>query len=45
MLTEVGFVEIEIGPPVDTFGGAAGETKARTFEVFGYAFRARKPTT
>jgi hypothetical protein len=45
MLTEVGFVDIEIGPPVDTFAGAAGEANARTFEVFGYAFLARKPQT
>ena len=43
MLTEVGFVDIEIGPPVDTFGGAHGEANARTFEVYGYAFLARKP--
>ena len=43
MLTEVGFVNIEIGPPVDTFGGATGEANARTFEVYGYAFLARKP--
>lgn len=43
MLTEVGFVDIEIGPPVDTFGGAAGEANARNFEVYGYAFLARKP--
>ena len=43
MLTEVGFVDVEIGPPVDTFGGATGEANARTFEVYGYAFLARKP--
>ena len=43
MLEESGFVEIAIGPPVDTFGGAGGESKARLFEVFGYAFFARKP--
>jgi len=43
MLTEVGFVDVEIGPPVDTFGGATGEAKARAYEVFGYAFLARKP--
>lgn len=42
MLTEVGFIDVEIGPPVDTFGGATGETNARTFEVYGYAFLARK---
>jgi hypothetical protein len=35
--------DIEIGPPVDTFGGARGEANARTFEVYGYAFLARKP--
>jgi hypothetical protein len=33
----------EIGPPVDTFGGAAGEANARTFDVHGDAFLARKP--
>jgi hypothetical protein len=43
MLSEVGFVDVEIGPAVDTFGGAHGEANARTFEVFGYAFLARKP--
>jgi hypothetical protein len=43
MLTEVGFVDVEIGNPVDTFGGATGEANARTFEVYGYAFVAHKP--
>jgi hypothetical protein len=37
------FVDVRIGPPADTFGGAGGESKARLFEVFGYAFLARKP--
>jgi hypothetical protein len=32
-----------IGDPVDTFAGAAGEANARTFEVFGVAFLARRP--
>jgi hypothetical protein len=43
MLEESGFVDVVIGPPVDTFGGARGEANARTFEVYGYAFLARKP--
>ena len=43
MLEESGFVNIDIGPPVDTFGGAGGESKARLFEVFGYAFVGHKP--
>ncbi len=34
---------LEIGPRVDTFGGAAGEAKARADEVDGYPFLARKP--
>jgi hypothetical protein len=42
MLGESGFVNVEIGPPVDTFGGAGGESKARLFNVQGYAFLARK---
>ncbi len=45
MLTDMGSVDIEIGPPVDTFGGAGGEANARTFDVHGYAFLARKPST
>ena len=43
MLEETGFVDVTIGPPVDTFGGAGGEHNARAYEVSGYAFRARKP--
>ena len=42
-MEESGFNEIEIGSPIDTFGGAGGESKARLFEVYGYAFLARKP--
>ena len=45
MLTDVGFIDVEIGAAVDTFGGAAGEANARTFDVHGYAFLARKPQT
>lgn len=43
MLEESGFVSVEIGPAVDTFGGAPGEGKARAYEVSGYPFLARKP--
>jgi hypothetical protein len=42
MLEQTGFTDIEIGPPVDTFGGAGGEDKARAFDVQGFAFRATK---
>ena len=42
-MEESGFVQVNIGPPVDTFGDAGGESKARLFEVFGYAFFALKP--
>jgi hypothetical protein len=44
MLSDSGFVDVRIGPPVDTFKGAGGEEKARLFAVFGYPFLARKPT-
>jgi hypothetical protein len=44
MMTEIGFVGIEIGERVDTFAGASGEVNARQFEVFGYPFLARKPS-
>lgn len=43
MIEDSGFVYFQIGPPVDTFGGAGGEKNARVFEVSGYAFLARKP--
>jgi hypothetical protein len=43
MLEEAGFVDVKIGAPVDTFGGASGEKNARRFEVYGYPFLARKP--
>ncbi len=43
MIADTGFTDIQIGPAVDTFGGAGGEPNARTFEVFGYAFLAKKP--
>ena len=42
-MEQAGFVDIEIGRQVDTFGGAGGEDNARLFEVYGYAFLARKP--
>ena len=42
MLEEAGFTDVRIGDAVDTFGGATGEEKARAYEVYGYAFLARK---
>ena len=43
-MSDTGFVDIQIGAPCDTFGGnAKGEPNARKFEVYGYAFLARKP--
>jgi hypothetical protein len=42
MLEDTGFVDVAVGGGVDTFGGATGEAKARAFDVFGYAFLARK---
>jgi hypothetical protein len=43
MLQDSGFTDVVTGPAVDTFGGAKGEGNARAFEVYGYAFLARKP--
>jgi hypothetical protein len=45
MLEDVGFVDVVIGEAVDTFGGSIGEANARTFDVYGYAFMARRPVT
>jgi hypothetical protein len=44
MLEDTGFVHVQIGEGVDTFGGATGEDKARAFEVYGYAFLTNKRT-
>ena len=44
MLTDLGFVDLNVGSAVDTFGGAHGEPNARTFDVHGYPFIARKPS-
>ena len=43
MLEEIGFTDIEVSPPFDTFGGAGGEKNARAFDVSGYTFMAIKP--
>ncbi len=43
MMRRAGFVDVEVGPAVDVFGGAGGEANARAFAVYGYAFLALKP--
>ena len=43
MLLDSGFVKVEIGDAVDTFGGAKGEGNARAYQVYGYAFLAYRP--
>jgi hypothetical protein len=43
MMTEMGFVDIQISQPYDTFGEARGEKNARLFQVYGYTFLARTP--
>jgi len=43
MLEEIGFTDIAVSAPFDTFAGAGGEEKARAFGVFGYTFMAKKP--
>lgn len=43
LLTDAGFGEVTVGPPVDAFGGSRGEKNARTYDVSAYVFLARKP--
>ena len=43
ILEQAGLVDVQIGPPVDTFGGARGEAKARAYGVYGHTFLARNP--
>jgi len=42
MLEDTGFTSIRISDPVDTFGQSSGENNARTFDVYGYSFLARR---
>jgi SAM-dependent methyltransferase len=43
VIAAAGFVSVAVGLPTDTFAGAAGETRARNYQVFGHTFRAVKP--
>ena len=43
MLQDSGFTNVVTGEAADTFGGAKGQDKARAFDVYGYAFMARRP--
>lgn len=43
MLEQIGFTDVRISDPIDTFGGAGGEANARAYAVFGYTFTARRP--
>lgn len=43
VMADAGFVDIEVGPAVDAFGGARGEPNARQFGVYAHAFFARAP--
>ena len=43
IVKRAGFVDVEVGTPVDVLAGAKGEPPARPFEPFGVAIRARKP--
>ena len=38
-----GLVDIELGPKVDTFGGAPGEERAQKYGTFGVPIRGRRP--
>lgn len=44
MLEEIGFTNIQVSAPYDTFGGADGEKNALAFDVRGYTFMAIKPS-
>lgn len=45
LIAGAGFSEIAVGLATDTFAGAAGEQRARAYEVYAHTFRARKPPT
>ena len=43
LMREAGFVDLDVGPAVDTFGGARGERNARAYDVVAHAFLAHRP--
>jgi arsenite methyltransferase len=43
LIEGAGFVDLAVGLATDTFGGAAGESRARAFDVEAHTFRAVKP--
>ena len=43
LIQDAGFAELAVGLATDTFGGAAGEGRARAFDVYAHTFRAVKP--
>jgi len=43
LIQDAGFDELAVGLATDTFGGAAGEARARAFDVYAHTFRAVKP--
>jgi hypothetical protein len=43
MIEDAGFVDVRISEPFDPFAGASGEEKARSFDVLGFTFLARRP--
>ncbi len=43
LIQDAGFDELAVGLATDTFGGAAGEARARAFDVFAHTFHAVKP--
>jgi len=42
LLEDASFTDVMIGAAIDTFAGANGEGNARAFDVYGYAFLARR---
>jgi SAM-dependent methyltransferase len=42
-IVAAGFDSVAVGFPTDSFGGAAGESRARAYTVFGHTFRAVRP--
>jgi arsenite methyltransferase len=43
LMRETGFVDLGVGPALDTFGGARGEKNARAYDVVAHAFLAHRP--
>lgn len=43
-MAKAGLVDVQFGPPIDTFAGAPGEASAKAYGTHGVSMTGRKPS-